>query len=114
VELDSLSVEDFRAILTQTDASLTKQYQALMKTEGVDLVFAEDGIRRLAEIACSVNEKVENIGARRLYTVMERLLEDLSFHAHKSAGETVTIDAAYVDERLSELSGNEDLSRYVL
>ncbi len=114
VELDSLSVEDFRAILTQTDASLTKQYQALMKTEGVDLVFAEDGIHRLAEIACSVNEKVENIGARRLYTVMERLLEDLSFHAHKSSGETVTIDAAYVDERLNELSGNEDLSRYVL
>ena len=114
VELDSLSVDDFRAILTQTDASLTKQYQALMKTEGVDLVFAEDGIRRLAEIACAVNEKVENIGARRLYTVMERLLEDLSFHAHKSSGETVTIDAAYVDERLSELSGNEDLSRYVL
>ncbi len=114
VELDSLSVDDFRAILTQTDASLTKQYQALMKTEGVDLVFADDGIRRLAEIACAVNEKVENIGARRLYTVMERLLEDLSFHAHKSSGETVTIDAAYVDERLNELSGNEDLSRYVL
>ncbi len=114
VELDSLSVDDFRAILTQTDASLTKQYQALMKTEGVDLVFAEDGIHRLAEIACAVNEKVENIGARRLYTVMERLLEDLSFHAHKSSGETVTIDAAYVDERLNELSGNEDLSRYVL
>ena len=114
VELDSLSVDDFRAILTQTDASLTKQYQALMKTAGVDLVFADDGIRRLAEIACAVNEKVENIGARRLYTVMERLLEDLSFHAHKSSGETVTIDAAYVDERLNELSGNEDLSRYVL
>ena len=114
VELDSLSVDDFRAILTQTDASLTKQYQALMKTEGVDLVFADDGIRRLAEIACAVNEKVENIGARRLYTVMERLLADLSFHAHKSSGETVTIDAAYVDERLNELSGNEDLSRYVL
>ena len=114
VELDSLSVDDFRAILTQTDASLTKQYQALMKTEGVDLVFADDGIRRLAEIACAVNEKVENIGARRLYTVMERLLEDLSFHAHKSSGETVTIDAAYVDERLNELSGNEDLSRCVL
>ncbi|MFP3890532.1 ATP-dependent protease ATPase subunit HslU [uncultured Ralstonia sp.] len=114
VELDSLSVDDFQAILTQTDASLTKQYQALLKTEDVDLVFADDGIRRLAEIACSVNEKVENIGARRLYTVMERLLEDLSFHAHKSSGETVTIDAAYVDERLNELSGNEDLSRYVL
>ncbi|AQW30295.1 ATP-dependent protease ATPase subunit HslU [Ralstonia syzygii subsp. celebesensis] len=114
VELDSLSVDDFKAILTQTDASLTKQYQALMKTEDVELVFADDGIRRLAEIAFSVNEKVENIGARRLYTVMERLLEDLSFHAHKSSGETVTIDAAYVDNRLNELAGSEDLSRYVL
>ncbi|SOY39929.1 ATPase component of the HslUV protease, molecular chaperone [Cupriavidus taiwanensis] len=114
VELESLSVQDFEAILTQTDASLTKQYQALLNTEEVNLVFAPDGIRRLAEIAFSVNEKVENIGARRLYTVMERLLEDLSFHASKSSGETVTIDAAYVDERLGDLAGNEDLSRYVL
>ncbi|MCT9072340.1 ATP-dependent protease ATPase subunit HslU [Cupriavidus gilardii] len=114
VELESLSVADFEAILTQTDASLTKQYQALLATEQVDLVFAPDGIRRLAEIAHSVNEKVENIGARRLYTVMERLLEDLSFHATRSSGETVTIDAAYVDERLGDLSANEDLSRYVL
>ncbi|MGH8790841.1 MAG: ATP-dependent protease ATPase subunit HslU [Cupriavidus necator] len=114
VELDSLSVQDFEAILTQTDASLTKQYQALLSTEEVSLVFAPDGIRRLAEIAFSVNEKVENIGARRLYTVMERLLEDLSFHATRSSGETVTIDAAYVDERLGDLAGNEDLSRYVL
>ncbi|UIF86435.1 ATP-dependent protease ATPase subunit HslU [Cupriavidus sp. UYPR2.512] len=114
VELDSLSVQDFEAILTQTDASLTKQYQALLNTEEVSLVFAPDGIRRLAEIAFSVNEKVENIGARRLYTVMERLLEDLSFHATRSSGETVTIDAAYVDERLGDLAGNEDLSRYVL
>ncbi|WP_455278897.1 ATP-dependent protease ATPase subunit HslU [Cupriavidus necator] len=114
VELDSLSVQDFEAILTQTDASLTKQYQALLSTEEVSLVFADDGIRRLAEIAFSVNEKVENIGARRLYTVMERLLEDLSFHATKSSGETVTIDAAYVEERLGDLAGNEDLSRYVL
>ncbi|WP_354685881.1 ATP-dependent protease ATPase subunit HslU [Cupriavidus necator] len=114
VELDSLSVQDFEAILTQTDASLTKQYQALLNTEEVSLVFAPDGIRRLAEIAFSVNEKVENIGARRLYTVMERLLEDLSFHATKSSGETVTIDAAYVEERLGDLAGNEDLSRYVL
>jgi len=114
VELESLSVQDFEAILTQTDASLTKQYQALLKTEEVDLNFAPDGIRRLAEIAFSVNEKVENIGARRLYTVMERLLEDLSFHATKSSGNTVTIDAAYVDERLGDLAGNEDLSRYVL
>ncbi|MCD9121914.1 ATP-dependent protease ATPase subunit HslU [Cupriavidus sp. UGS-1] len=114
VELESLSVADFEAILTQTDASLTKQYQALLATEQVELVFAPDGIRRLAEIAHSVNEKVENIGARRLYTVMERLLEDLSFHATRSSGETVTIDAAYVDERLGDLSANEDLSRYVL
>lgn len=114
VELESLSVQDFEAILTQTDASLTKQYQALLNTEEVNLVFAPDGIRRLAEIAFSVNEKVENIGARRLYTVMERLLEDLSFHASKSSGETVTIDAAYVEERLGDLAGNEDLSRYVL
>ncbi|MCY1224720.1 ATP-dependent protease ATPase subunit HslU [compost metagenome] len=107
-------MQDFEAILTQTDASLTKQYQALLNTEEVNLVFAPDGIRRLAEIAFSVNEKVENIGARRLYTVMERLLEDLSFHATKSSGETVTIDAAYVDQRLGDLAGNEDLSRYVL
>jgi len=114
VELDSLSVQDFEAILTQTDASLTKQYQALLKTEEVELQFAPDGIRRLAEIAFSVNEKVENIGARRLYTVMERLLEDLSFHATKSSGETVTVDAAYVNERLGDLAVNEDLSRYVL
>jgi len=114
VELESLSVQDFEAILTQTDASLTKQYQALLNTEEVSLVFAPDGIRRLAEIAFSVNEKVENIGARRLYTVMERLLEDLSFHATKSSGETVTIDAVYVDQRLGDLAGNEDLSRYVL
>ncbi len=114
VELESLSVADFEAILTQTDASLTKQYQALLATEQVELVFSPDGIRRLAEIAHSVNEKVENIGARRLYTVMERLLEDLSFHATRSSGETVTIDAAYVDERLGDLSTNEDLSRYVL
>ena len=114
VELDSLSEADFEAILTQTDASLTKQYQALLATEDVAIEFAPDGIRRLAEIACSVNEKVENIGARRLHTVMERLLEDLSFHASKSSGTTVTIDAAYVNERLQELAGNEDLSRYVL
>ncbi|TMS57021.1 ATP-dependent protease ATPase subunit HslU [Imbroritus primus] len=114
VELDSLSEADFEAILTQTDASLTKQYQALLATEDVAIEFAPDGIRRLAEIACSVNEKVENIGARRLHTVMERLLEDLSFHATKASGTTVTIDAAYVNERLQELAGNEDLSRYVL
>ncbi|GAB3629470.1 ATP-dependent protease [Pandoraea terrae] len=114
VELDSLSVEDFEAILTQTDASLVKQYQALLATEDVSLEFAQDGIKRLAEIAFSVNEKTENIGARRLYTVMEKLLEDISFSAGKQNGETVVIDAAYVNRFLGELSQNEDLSRYVL
>ena len=114
VELDSLSVADFECILTQTDACLTMQYQALMATEGVTLEFSSEGIRRLAEIAWSVNERTENIGARRLYTVMERLLEDVSFTAGKLASEKIFIDAAYVNERLAELSQNEDLSRYVL
>ncbi|MCS6766426.1 MAG: ATP-dependent protease ATPase subunit HslU [Candidatus Protistobacter heckmanni] len=114
VELDSLSVSDFEAILTQTDASLTKQYQTLMGTESVQLQFTPEGIRRLAEIAFSVNEKVENIGARRLHTVMEKLLEDLSFDAGDGEARTVAVDAAYVDQRLAELAGNEDLSRYVL
>jgi ATP-dependent HslUV protease ATP-binding subunit HslU len=114
VELDSLSVADFECILTQTDACLTKQYQALLGTEGVTLDFSADGIRRLAEIAWSVNERTENIGARRLYTVMERLLEEVSFSADKSACQTVAIDAVYVDGRLAELAQNEDLSRYVL
>ncbi|MFN3883430.1 MAG: ATP-dependent protease ATPase subunit HslU [Rhodocyclaceae bacterium] len=111
VELDSLSVDDFERILTQTDACLTRQYQALLATEGVMLEFAPQGIRRLAEIAHQVNEKTENIGARRLYTVMEKLLEEVSFTA--PAG-TVVIDAAYVDARLAELAQREDLSRYVL
>lgn len=114
VELDSLSVADFECILTQTDACLTRQYQALLDTEGVRLEFSSDGIRRLAEIAFQVNEKTENIGARRLYTVMEKLLEELSFGAGKPGGETVAIDAAYVDARLGDLAGDEDLSRYVL
>ncbi|MBA3996877.1 MAG: HslU--HslV peptidase ATPase subunit [Candidatus Accumulibacter sp.] len=114
VELDSLSVADFERILTQTDACLTMQYQALLATEGVALDFAESGIQRLAEIAWSVNEKTENIGARRLYTVMERLLEEVSFTAGNKGGETITVDAAYVDGRLGELAQNEDLSRYVL
>jgi len=114
VELDSLSVDDFQRILTQTDAALTKQYLALLETENVHLEFAEDGIKRLAEIAFAVNEKTENIGARRLYTVMERLLEELSFDATTLAGQTVHIDAAYVDGRLGELSKSEDLARYVL
>ncbi len=114
VELDSLSVADFECILTQTDACLTRQYQALLATEGVQLEFAEEGIKRLAEIAFQVNEKTENIGARRLHTVMEKLLEELSFNAGKSGSGTVQIDAAYVNSRLGELAADEDLSRYVL
>ena len=114
VELDSLSVADFERILTQTDACLTMQYQALMETEGVSLEFTPEGIQRLAEVAWSVNERTENIGARRLYTVMERLLEEVSFSAGSKGAEAIRIDAAYVDSRLTELAKNEDLSRFVL
>src|SRR3989338_8751709 len=114
VELQSLSVQDFEAILTQTHASLVKQYQALLETEQVTLDFRPEGITRLAQIAFEVNERTENIGARRLSTVMERLLDDVSFGASSLAGQTVSIDAAYVDARLGELSQNEDLSRYIL
>ncbi|HOB67271.1 ATP-dependent protease ATPase subunit HslU [Ottowia sp.] len=114
VELASLSVQDFEAILTQTDANLVRQYQALLATEGVTLSFTPEGISRLAEIACAVNESTENIGARRLSTVMERLLDDVSFAATRLEGQTVTIDAAYVDARLAALSRDEDLSRYIL
>ncbi|NWG38679.1 MAG: ATP-dependent protease ATPase subunit HslU [Hydrogenophilaceae bacterium] len=114
VELQSLSVEDFERILTSTDACLTRQYQALLETEGVKLEFTPDGIRRIAEIAHQVNEKTENIGARRLHTVMERLLEEVSFTAAKLEGQTVRIDSDYVNERLNTLAGDEDLSRYVL
>ena len=114
VELKSLSVQDFEAILTQTHASLVKQYQALLATEGVVLDFAADGITRLAQIAFEVNERTENIGARRLSTVMERLLDDVSFDAAHMSGQTVRIDAAYVNTRLGELSQDEDLSRYIL
>jgi ATP-dependent HslUV protease ATP-binding subunit HslU len=114
VELDPLTVEDFERILTGTDASQVKQYQALLATEGVKLDFKPDAIRRLAQIAWQVNEKTENIGARRLYTVLEKLLEQVSFEAgQRNAGE-VTIDAAYVDERLAELAKDGDLARYVL
>jgi ATP-dependent HslUV protease ATP-binding subunit HslU len=114
VELDSLSVEDFERILTATDACLTRQYEALLKTDEVDLQFTAEGIRRLAEIAWSVNEKTENIGARRLYTVMERLLEEISFEAGRGGAQTLVIDAGYVDARLKDLAGSEDLARYVL
>ncbi len=114
VELQSLSVKDFEAILTQTHASLMKQYQALLATEQVTLQFTDEGITRIAQIAFDVNERTENIGARRLSTVMERLLDEVSFDAASLAGQTVLVDAAYVDKRLSELSQNEDLSRYIL
>lgn len=114
VELQSLSVQDFEAILTQTHASLIKQYQALLATESVQLHFTDDGITRLAQIAFDVNERTENIGARRLSTVMERLLDEVSFDATSLAGQTVHIDAAYVDQRLAALSQDEDLSRFIL
>ena len=114
VELQSLSVQDFESILTQTHASLVKQYQALLATEDVSLVFEPSGVTRLAQIAFEVNERTENIGARRLSTVMERLLDEVSFDAAKLGGQTVTVDAAYVNGRLGELSQDEDLSRYIL
>jgi ATP-dependent HslUV protease ATP-binding subunit HslU len=114
VELESLSVADFERILTSTDACLMRQYQALLETENVKVEFTPEGVTRLAGIAYSVNESTENIGARRLYTVMEKLLEEISFDAHQNAGKTVSIDAAYVEQRLQALSVDEDLSRYVL
>jgi ATP-dependent HslUV protease ATP-binding subunit HslU len=113
VELKSLTVDDFERILTSTDACLTRQYEALIKTENVELVFKPDAVKRLAEIAWQVNERTENIGARRLHTVMERLLEEISFEAGRRK-ETVIIDAAYVDMRLKDLAQSEDLARYVL
>jgi ATP-dependent HslUV protease ATP-binding subunit HslU len=114
VELGPLSVDDFEAILTSTQASLVTQYQALLATEGVTLQITPDGVRRLAQIAFDVNERTENIGARRLATVMERLLDEVSFDAPKRAGQTVTLDAAAVEGRLGDLAKNEDLSRYIL
>ena len=114
VELKALSTEDFMRILTEPDDSLTEQYKALLATEGVNIEFTADGIRRIAEVAWQVNERTENIGARRLHTVLERLLEDVSFNAAELDRVTVTIDAAYVDRNLSELAANEDLSRYIL
>ncbi len=113
VELSALSVNDFVRILREPDASLTQQYSALMETEEVNLQFTDDGLQRLAEVAFEVNEKQENIGARRLYTVMERLLETVSFEASDMAGQSVTIDADYVNEHLVELSKDEDLSQYI-
>ena len=111
VELKSLTVEDFASILTGTDACLSKQYQALLATEDVELIYTEDGIRRLAEMAWHVNESTENIGARRLYTVMERLLEEISFDAKRG---TVTIDAEFVSSKLASIATNHDLARFML
>jgi ATP-dependent HslUV protease ATP-binding subunit HslU len=114
VELESLSIADFERILTSTDACLTKQYEALLSTEDVKLDFTSDGIKRIAEIAFSVNEKTENIGARRLYTVMEKLLEEISFAASDKTGNTLTVDGPYVDDKLGALAVDDDLSRYIL
>ena len=114
VELDALGVDDFIRILTEPDASLTEQYAALLGTEDVRLTYTEDGISRIAEIAWQVNETTENIGARRLHTVMERLLETVSFEASEKAGQEVIIDAGYVDAHLQELIKDEDLTRYIL
>ena len=114
VELDALNAEDFQRILTEPDAALTIQYKALMETEGVELEFTDDGVKRIAEIASDVNEKSENIGARRLHTVMERLLDEISYNAPDKSGSKVIIDAAYVENSLGELVKDEDLSRYIL
>jgi ATP-dependent HslUV protease ATP-binding subunit HslU len=114
VELDSLQVGDFVRILTEPDASLTAQYRALLDTEQVSLQFDASGVQRIAEIAHHVNERTENIGARRLHTVMERLLESVSFEASGQGGSTLVVDAAYVDAHLGNLARDEDLSRYIL
>ncbi len=114
VELESLKVEDFVRILTEPDASLTAQYQALMSTEGVTVRFSTDGVQRIAQIAYQVNERTENIGARRLHTVMERLLEAVSYDASEQSGSEINIDARYVDEHLGSLAQDEDLTRYIL
>lgn len=114
VELDALGAEEFVRILTEPDASLTEQYSALLETEGMHLSFADDGIARIAQLAFEVNERTENIGARRLHTIMERLLEQVSFDASDQSGHTLTIDAEYVNQHLTDLAGDEDLSRYIL
>ena len=114
VELNALTVEDFVRILREPDASLTEQYTALLTTEGLDLQFSDDGLARIAQVAWEVNERTENIGARRLHTVLERLVEVISFEAPDRAGEVVTIDTTYVDEHLGELLTNDDLAKYIL
>ena len=114
VELGALSTDDFCRILTEPDASLTEQYTALLGTEGINLSFSEDGVRRIAEIAYRVNEQTENIGARRLHTMMERLLETVSFEASDREGEEFVVSAQYVDDNLKDVVGDEDLARYIL
>ena len=114
VELSALDISDFEKILTEPDASLVDQYQALMQTEGLNLSFTPDAIHRIAEISWQVNESTENIGARRLHTVMERLLEDLSFNATDRGTEDLEIDADYVNSQLDDLAGDSDLSRFIL
>ena len=114
VELAALTVDDFSRILTEPDASLTEQYEGLLNTEGVSLEFTENGSRRIAELAWQVNESTENIGARRLHTMLERLLESISYEASDRAGDTVTIDQTYVNDHLDELADNEDYARYIL
>ena len=114
MELDSLRAAEFRRILTEPKNALTKQYMALLRTEGVELDFLPEAIDRISDLAEDVNSRAENIGARRLHTMMEAVLEDLSFSADEHAGETVTIDASYVDSRLSNVVENQDLSRYIL
>jgi ATP-dependent HslUV protease ATP-binding subunit HslU len=114
VELDALATADFVRILTEPHYSLTEQYKALLSTEGVTVEFSPDGVQRIAEVAFQVNERTENIGARRLHTVLERLLEEIAFDAPERAGTTLQIDAAYVTGKLSKLAGDEDLARYIL
>jgi ATP-dependent HslUV protease ATP-binding subunit HslU len=114
VELSALSADDFVRILTEPNASLTEQYTALLATEGVDLTFAEDGIKRIAEMGWQVNETTENIGARRLHTMLEKLLEEISFEASDLENKKVVIDEVYVNKYLGELVKDEDLSRYIL
>ena len=114
VELSALSADDFVRILTEPNASLTEQYEALLATEGVSLTFTDDGILRIAELGWQVNESTENIGARRLHTMLERLLEEISYNAPDLIEKTIVIDAAYVDQHLGELVQDEDLSRYIL
>ncbi|MCW9047842.1 MAG: HslU--HslV peptidase ATPase subunit, partial [Gammaproteobacteria bacterium] len=114
VELKALTTSDFKRILTEPDASLTEQYKALLATEGYELTFTESGIEQIAQVAHDVNERTENIGARRLHTVMERLLEEVSFEASDSPDKSLSVDASFVDKNLGELVQDEDLSRYIL